>query len=560
MIYGQLVREKRHWKLTGQPHMLMVARRLFLGASANNKAVKVLDSPTVCVDLRWFIERYPVDMSEADRATLHRVADAKIASNERVRSILDGYTPPNEVALAVPARDYQLAAASALLEAGGLLLADDVGIGKTVSAIASMVAAGRFPALVVTLTHLPAQWQREINRFAPKLTTHIVKRGTPYPLGKVGRGQPDLFGESGLPDVLIMNYAKLSGWRNELAGKIRFVVFDEVQELRRPVSEKYAAASAISEPADYRLGLSATPIYNYGEEFFSVFEVLAPGSLGSSAEFTATWCDHWRKIEDPLTFGAFLRDNGMMLRRTRRDVGRELPPVTIVPHQIEADASVLHAKSGRAAELARIVLGKGEAFKGQRFLAAEELSVLVRQQTGVAKAAFVASFVDLLIESGERPVLYGWHHEVYALWADMLRQHNPVFFTGSESPAQKEAAKQAFISGEAKVMVMSLRAGAGLDGLQRASRTVVFGELDWSPGVHEQCIGRVARDGQEEPVVVYYLLADGGSDPIVADVLGVKKAQLEPVRNPDGTADESELDAGRVKKLAAAYLGQVGQV
>ena len=69
--------------------------------------------------------------------------------------------------------------------------------------------------------------------------------------------------------------------------------------------------------------------------------------------------------------------------------------------------------------------------------------------------------------------------------------------------------------------------------LQHTTSTVVFGEHDWSPSVHEQCIGRVFPDGQESPVMAYFLLADEGSDLIVADVLGIKKGQIDGVRNPD---------------------------
>jgi len=163
----------------------------------------------------------------------------------------------------------------------------------------------------------------------------------------------------------------------------------------------------------------------------------------------------------------------------------------------------------------------------------------------------------MLVEGGEPVVLYGWHHEVYAVWREALADLQPVFFTGKESPKQKWEARQAFLEGEAQVLVMSLRAGAGLDGLQAKCRTVVFGELDWSPGVHEQCIGRVHRDGQAEAVMAYFLIADAGSDPVVADVLGLKRQQSEGVRDPQAElVEQLEIDPAHVKRLAAAYLRQ----
>lgn len=109
-------------------------------------------------------------------------------------------------------------------------------------------------------------------------------------------------------------------------------------------------------------------------------------------------------------------------------------------------------------------------------------------------------------------------------------------------------------------MIISLRSGAGLDGLQRVTSTVVIGELDWSPKVHEQNIGRVYRDGQKEPCVAYYLVADEGSDPVIADVLGLKEAQATGIIDPDragvphlvGAADD------HIRKLAEDVLRRSG--
>ena len=109
------------------------------------------------------------------------------------------------------------------------------------------------------------------------------------------------------------------------------------------------------------------------------------------------------------------------------------------------------------------------------------------------------------------------------------------------------------------MLIMSLRAGAGVDGLQGACRTVVFGELDWSPGVLEQAVGRVHRDGQDSAVTVYYLLADSGSDPTVARTLGLKREQVEGIINPDGGGfARLQSDSDRIAKLAEDYLERHG--
>lgn len=560
--YGQVVLEKGVIRVTAEPHVLIRMKRVFHRIDKNErKAVSLSDTPENGRELLWFCERYPLEIDPAARAHLEARAAAHRKSEEIVQSILAGkYTGALPFLLALNPRQYQKEAAQLLLATGRLLLADDVGLGKTCSAICTFTDPRTMPALVVTLTHLTRQWQSEIAKFAPHLRTAILKKATPYDLTTI-RGKRHPF-----PDVVISNYHKLAGWASSLAGKVRSVVFDEVQELRKTDSAKYKAAIHIAERASFRMGLSATPIYNYGGEFHAVLNALAPDSIGSPAEFVREWCDgedssrDRAKVKNPKAFGSFLRDAGLMLRRTRAEVGRELPALTKVPHHIDADLGELDKIASSASELARIILAQGGLEKGAKLRASEELSWRLRQATGIAKAPFVAEFVRLLIESGEKVVLYGWHHEVYALWADRLADLAPAFYTGQESVPQKEEARRRFLSGETPLLIMSLRAGAGVDGLQGAARTVVFGEIDWSPGVHEQAIGRLHRDGQTEPVLAYFLLAESGSDPVVADVLGIKKAQIEGVRDPNlSLVEKLQTVGGHIRRLAEEYLRQRGE-
>jgi hypothetical protein len=141
----------------------------------------------------------------------------------------------------------------------------------------------------------------------------------------------------------------------------------------------------------------------------------------------------------------------------------------------------------------------------QAFTAGGLLDALVRQASGLAKAPHVAAFVALVLQSQQRVVLFGWHRAVYDVWMEALKDYQPRLFTGTESTKQKDEAIKEFREGSCRVLIMSLRAGAGLDGLQSCCSTLVFGELDWSPGVHGQCEGRMDRDGQKESVTAYYL-------------------------------------------------------
>lgn len=548
----------RSWYLKLEPHVAIRAKRWFAKIDTYQfGSLKLSATPENCRDLEIFIERYPllVQPSELlkERANEHRERQSLI------EGLLNGTTERKSFDLKIKAREYQSLAAQVWLTAHGLLLADDLGTGKTISALCGLTEPATLPALVVTLTHLPIQWEEQIHKFT-NLTTHILRKGTPYDILKYTDGK--------FPDVIISNYHKLSGWSETIAaGLVRSIILDEAHELRHRTSQKYAAAKHIAESVDYRIALTATPIVNYGGEIFNVIDVVCPGQLGTWEEFSREWCTFTHgdkpRIKDPAAFGLYARETGLMLRRTRKDVNRELPKMIPVIQKVESDTKALDNLKGQAIELAKLILKQGQDFKGQKMQAAGEFDLRMRQATGIGKAPHVADFVRLIVESNDEPViLFGWHREVYSIWMERLKDLNPVMYTGSESPAQKEEAKRKFLSGESKVMIISLRAGQGMDGLQDVCHVCVFGELDWA-NIHTQCVGRVYRDGQTESVVAYYLISDHGSDPIICDILGIKTQQLEGIINPN-TEESAELATGSeqqeqyIQRLAQEYLQKQG--
>ena len=552
------------WRIACEPHVRARLKRVF--ACAEQRAAETITishNDINARDLVWFMDRYPLTVDARAQSILAASCARHERSESDIRNLLDLRSPPADFELALPARQYQRIAVSAAMVHGGILVADDVGLGKTITGICAMSRREHLPALVVTLAHLPSQWVAELNRFAPQLKVHVLKSATPYelcPKPKQRTKSTGLFVEDGhetdrLPDVIVCNYHKLNGWADILSGLVHYVVFDEVQELRHAESKKYWAAKMIAAKAQLRIGLSATPIYNQGIEFFNVLSILRPDALGTRAEFVREWCQGGDRITDPKAFGTYLRREGLMVRRTRTEVGRELPPLSKVPQSIDCDTRALDAVKTTATELAKIILSTTQHARGEKMHAAEEFNMLMRQATGIAKALYVASFVRMLLSTEKKVVLFGWHRSVYDLWIEHLEEFNPMLYTGSENAAQKQRAKDAFVSGDCQLLIISLRAGAGLDGLQTVCSTAVFGELDWSPGVHEQCIGRIFRDGQKAPVMAYFMLANEGADPIIADVLGLKKSQIDGVRDPSADIVESlESGDGNIRKMAQSYL------
>jgi SNF2 family DNA or RNA helicase len=563
--YGELRLGGGDWLITCEPQVRARLKRVFprvKQGAATHICLKA--TPENSRELRWFLGRYPMKAAESVQARLEDLAEAHIHMEASLAQLAAGRMQVPAFELAKPPREYQRYAGAQVTIRGGLLLADDLGLGKTVTGMCPMAVPENLPAVVVYPAALPNHWPEKLAEFVPNLRVHHIRSGRPYPLVRQPRQRiPDLWDT--LPDVILVSYHKLRGWAETLGELVQYVVFEECQQLRSPGTEIHNACRYLARRARLRMGLTATPIYNYGAEFYHVVDPLIPDCLGSYEEFLREWCiaapGGKARLAHAEQFGAYLRREGIMLRRTRKEVGRELPALSKIAHEIESDAKVLDAISGDAVALARTILRSNERYRGERMQAAGEFDRLVRQATGIAKAPYVAEFVRLLLESGQQVLLFGWHRDVYAIWYEKLAAYNPVMYTGSESPTQKQASKDAFVSGQSRLMLISLRAGAGIDGLQHVCSTVVFGELDWSPGVHEQCIGRIHRDGQKEPVQAFFLISDEGSDPIVSDVLGVKREQIEGVRNPgEHLVERRDAGENQLRQLAARFLSDAGEL
>lgn len=561
------------WYLDLEPAVRMRARRVF-GRTQQTRTttLRLADTLEVCRDLAWFMERYPLEPVDETAARYLAERAAEHEHREQVlQQILTGnyLAPAGDHTPAKEPRPYQQIAADLLRTRGRLLLTDEVGLGKTFTALLGLVHADALPALIVPPTHLPRRWVTELTEAFPWLTHHTA--ATTKPTVAISMGE--------YPDVLIVPYSKLDGWAATLAGNVRTVIFDEVQDLRRGRgTQKGQAAAILTAEANFTLGLTATPVYNYGGEIWEIYDILATGALGTREEFVREWGQYsgvHLLAKDPYALGSYLRTEGLMLGRTRKEVGRELPKTIKVTQTVDTNYNALAEVRERAKALAEAIISK-ETTPAEKMQAAGEIDWQLRRATGVDKAPFVADFVRALLESEERVVLWGWHRDVYEIWLERLSDFNPVMYTGSENPKQKAAAEDAFTAplwietdadadeptpqlnpNASRLLIMSLRSGAGVDGLQKVCRAGVFGELDWSPQVHEQAIGRLRRDGMsDDPPVIYFLVSDEGSDPALTEVLQLKRQQAEQLVTPDGQLIDNSVDEkGRGRKLAEQILG-----
>lgn len=510
---------RRCWVIRGDPAVTELAKRLFPGSDSKRGEARFTAHRRIVGDVNWLMLRYPLEVAQRDR---ERWAQALQGARDyyRARAQARAALPavqPSPAVFSGQLRPFQQAGLSWLLLTPRALLADEMGLGKTVQALSCAAQEGIFPLLIVPPPHLCRNWAAETKRFlrvrGREPRVHLIKGLTPYPL-------PDA-------DVYILHYLLLRGWKQALpALRFHTVIFDEVQELRRAGTEKYSAASLLSESCERVMGLSGTPIYNYGGEIWNVINIIDYHFLGDWESFTREWCAGYgnRIVLKPQLLGEHLRREGLMLRRTKQEVLPELPEKRRLVQEIDADDALYAHLMAPVWEKLWRWRSDQALTASARALLEDQISQEERQATGLAKAPYVCQFVRALLNAGEKVLLFAHHHAVMDEYKKELKQERPAFITGRETGAKKDEAADRFMTGKTDLCCISLRAASGLN-LQRAT-CVVFGELDWSPAVHSQAEDRAHRIGQKDSLLCYYLVSPRGSDQEMQEALGLKVSQF----------------------------------
>ena len=548
--YGTLSYNRRSkcWTVKGDPSMTEMCKRLFPGSAGSKRGEARFTAHRRMVgDLMWLMLRFPLEVNPRDKALWDKaVQDCRDhAIRKAIAARLPERMTPPEGTFTGELRPFQQEGLAFLLQHDRCLLADEMGLGKTVQALSYLASTDSFPALVIPPAHLTRNWTEEATRFlrlkGKKPRVHVIKGLKPYDLPEA--------------DIYIMHYLLLRGWKEVLPNlPFKAVIFDEVQELRHTGTEKYSAASLLSESCERVIGLSGTPIYNTGGEIWNVINILDYHFLGDWESFSREWCYGYGNavVVKPALLGDYLRREGLMLRRTKQEVLKELPPKRRAVQELDWNDK-LYAQL-MAPILPDVIRWKtdGTLTASARAMLEESISQHVRQATGIAKAPYVCQFVRALLDSGEKVLLFAHHHAVMDTYKQELKHYRPGFITGRETMSAKADAVARFMSGKTDVLCISLRAASGLN-LQRAT-CVVFGELDWSPAVHSQAEDRAHRMGQEDSLLCYYLVAPQGSDAAMQEALGLKVSQFVGLM---GDAPVSQAEAAEAAHQARKHVEMI---
>jgi hypothetical protein len=446
----------------------------------------------------------------------------------------------------------------------GVLLADDMGVGKTVQVLTFLawcIESGKFPDLsrreppfrpiliVAPLILLDTRtWEKEMENFFandgvifwPVLSLHgdqlaqFRRRDAEGAEVEIGKPVLDL-SRIQRHKVVITNYETLKNYQHSFAymkeGKPlwSFVISDEAQEYKIPSTKLSHAMKAIE--AGLHIACTGTPVENRLLDLWNLCDVFQRGLLGSAKEFVERFekpqeeADQENRLLDLKRTLLFQQQHAFLLRRTKSEVA-DLPP----KQTIKLDCSLSEDEIAAHQALLR---GLSEESRATRFLSAlHRFSQLYQHPALLADDAEDRSPADLKGQSSklraviaalhqirgrrEKAIVFARHRTMQGILAKVLQEefelpvriiNGETKLRGGSLKASGAKTRNAILDDfRAKpgfnVLILSpFVAGVGLT-IVEANHVVHYGRW-WNPAVESQATDRAYRIGQTKEVTVY---------------------------------------------------------
>lgn len=423
----------------------------------------------------------------------------------------------------------QGAAFLAARERAGLF--DDMGVGKSAQTIRALDVAGLRRGLVVCPAAVREVWAGEFRKFATR-PRKIIK----------GRDIQDLnLWLRGRVDVLLLSYEMATAWARRMEGDVfDFLVCDEAHYLKSKNAGRTRAILGAECDGTYGLArwamksffLTGTPSPNDPADMWSLMRFCKATPL-TQRIFQDRY---FRKRVGTYSTSFTLREETLpelkqairsfSLRRTKREVGLQLPPIWITTTTVDGDTTEIRELLRSHPDLEKAIVEAVDR-GGLSFLDAQHIATL-RRLVGEAKApAFVELLLEELRDGLDKCVVFGIHRRAL----DALQRGldgagvQTVRIDGATSEAARISAVQRFQSGDARLLLGNIRAaGQGLT--LTAAHDVIMFESDWTPAGNAQAIMRCHRIGQAQGVHVRFITLARSVDEVVAETVARKTEAL----------------------------------
>jgi SNF2 family DNA or RNA helicase len=380
--------------------------------------------------------------------------------------------------------------------------------------------------------------------------------------------QFDLIGDC---DLVLTTYALLPRDQEKLCEhEFHLLILDESHYIKNTRSKAAQGAGLLR--ARHRLCLSGTPLENHLGELWSQFHFLLPGLLGDEKSFNAQFRYPIERAAD-LQRRALLsrRIQPFLLRRTKDNVAKELPPKTEMVRKVEltgVQRDLYETVRLAMDQKVRDEIGKKGVARSQIVILEALLKLrqvccdprLVKSLpskkhgAGSAKLIDLLQMVDDLLDEGRKILIFSQFTSMLKLIEEELALRGIAYALLTGETRDRAAQVAAFQQGAVPLFLISLKAGGvGLN--LTAADTVIHYDPWWNPAAENQATDRAWRIGQHKPVFVYKLIAKGTLEEKI-QLLQQKKFDLAHSILAEGEAHNMALTQEDLQQIFAPLADQ----
>lgn len=425
-----------------------------------------------------------------------------------------------------------------------LLLADEMGVGKSLSAIGCMALSGAKKTCIIVPAPIKYQWERNVKSYLKDHGQVFVCEGQDFDMSDC------MFVKHS--NVVILNYNIVNYWVDLLMQyEWDLLILDEAHRIKHPeahVSKAIMGDNMLRSKCKSCICLSGTPLTDRNSDIWNVVRAVNPTLFGTHFAFQQRYClnpisadSKTMQSVNTIELHHKLVASGTMLRRTKKDVYTEVPKVqmSVVPLGVTSKAlEQLAAETKAGTKWMKAQQGRDRgmaAFKVQQSLE-KYLQEAIR-----LKLPLVIDWIkDYLAESNAKLVVGVVHREkcgdiLYEKFKDCA-----VHVDGAVTAKSKDRLLTQFMTDDSKrLLIGNIQSiGTGIDGLQHVCSNMVIVELPWSPSDVQQLIARLDRNGQKEPVDITFLVIKDSIDDMLIRMLDRKKKITGEVL--DGVAPDTK--------------------
>jgi len=431
----------------------------------------------------------------------------------------------------------------------------DIDAAQLVSDITHILAekkSGRnasLPSLVIAPTSVVMNWQREITKFADEMKVLVLQ----------GSKRHSLFASMQKFDVVLTSYALIHRDLQEFEKQqFHITVLDEAQHIKNPQAQvSYAVKQLHSR---HRICLSGTPVENHLGELWSLMSFLMPELLGPQDAFNETYRNPIEKTQNKSAKENLNRRVGpLIMRRTKHDVAKELPPKTEIVHTVTMtneqkdlyetvratmDKKVRQALAAKGRDAQIIFLDA--LLKLRQICCHPSLLANNESATESGKFEYLVDLLTTLRKENHRTLIFSQFTSMLDLIEAYLKSEEISYLKLTGATKNRQELVERFQAGEGEVFLISLKAG-GTGLTLTGADNVIHYDPWWNPAAENQATDRAYRIGQDKPVFVHKLICENTVEQRIQQMQAKKSKIADNIL--DGATESFKIDEDLRKNL-----------